>query len=94
MFRTLQSNGAERLVASVVPMEEGYHLMLSTRNALGKSNEEFVRFQRHVTAAELRELRDFLNEACPAQGSPGYLDSHCRAPRRHSFKERIAAIPD
>ncbi|SFC59644.1 hypothetical protein SAMN05216344_1245 [Polaromonas sp. OV174] len=86
MFKTLQSNSAERLVASVVPMEEGYHLMLSTRNALGKSGEEFVRFQRQVTATELRELRDFLDEACPAKGSPGFPDSHCRASRRHSFK--------
>lgn len=32
MFKTLQSNGAGPSVASVVPMQEGHHLMFSAQN--------------------------------------------------------------
>lgn len=62
MNKTLQTNHVSRLSAAVVPLDDGYHFMFTSRPAHATSTEEHVKFQRQFSANELRALRDLIDQ--------------------------------
>jgi len=61
MNRTLQTNHVSSLSAAVVPLDDGYHFMFTSRAAHARTTEEHVKFQRQFSADELRALRDLID---------------------------------
>jgi hypothetical protein len=63
MRAIIQKTQAWQLAASVKPIAQGYHLMVTSFVPTARRPEEHVRFQGTFTEPELRQLRDLLDQA-------------------------------